>query len=77
MLISVPKAAAWAVEETHRRPTMPTHSIYEFTCLCGRNFQTDDPSEIRCPDCGRALVLEWRPTHPGGICAAHIEEARP
>jgi DNA-directed RNA polymerase subunit RPC12/RpoP len=56
---------------------MPTHSIYEFTCICGRNFQTDDPSDIRCPDCGRALVLEWRPAHPGGICAAHIEEARP
>jgi DNA-directed RNA polymerase subunit RPC12/RpoP len=53
------------------------HSVYEFTCICGRNFQTDDPADIRCPDCGRALVLEWSPTHTGGICAAHIEEAQP
>jgi DNA-directed RNA polymerase subunit RPC12/RpoP len=39
---------------------MPIHPVYEFTCICGRNFQTDDPTEIQCPDCGRALVIEWR-----------------
>jgi DNA-directed RNA polymerase subunit RPC12/RpoP len=56
---------------------MAIHSVYEFTCICGRNFQTENPADIHCPDCGRALVLEWRPAYPGGICDARIEEARP
>jgi hypothetical protein len=41
-------------------PIMPIHSVYEFTCICGRNFQTDDPHDHHCPDCGRAVVIEWR-----------------
>lgn len=43
---------------------MSEHSIYEFTCVCGQNFQTEDPHEIECPVCGRALTVAWRrPPH--------------
>ncbi len=45
---------------------MPKTSMYEFTCVCGQNFQTEDPHELECPVCGRALTVEWR--RPPGRC---------
>lgn len=52
---------------------MPTSSVYEFTCVCGQNFQTEDPHEIECPVCGRTLIVEWR--HPLGRSeTADVEE---
>ncbi len=38
------------------------HSVYEFTSICGQNFLTEDPARRICPECGRSLVLDWKPT---------------
>ena len=54
------RRAKWAADLSPGMPIMPIHSVYEFTCICGRNFQTDDPHDHHCPDCGRAVVIEWR-----------------
>jgi hypothetical protein len=36
-------------------------AIYEFTSVCGQNFETDDPNCRACPECGRSAVLDWKP----------------
>lgn len=38
---------------------MRLRSVYEFLCLCGRQFSLQQPEEIICPDCGRQLVVCW------------------
>jgi hypothetical protein len=35
-------------------------SLYEFTCLCGRRYETAEPAAFACAACGRMLVMEWR-----------------
>jgi DNA-directed RNA polymerase subunit RPC12/RpoP len=40
---------------------MWTHSIYVFSCVCGRKLRTATGGAFRCPDCGRLLVVDWRP----------------
>jgi DNA-directed RNA polymerase subunit RPC12/RpoP len=52
---------------------MPITSVYEFTCVCGQNFQTEDPHEIQCPFCGRTLTVEWR-RPPGRSRTEEVEE---
>ncbi len=52
---------------------MPTQSMYEFTCVCGQNFQTEDPHEIQRPVCGRTLTVEWR-RPPGRSGSENVEE---
>jgi len=37
------------------------HSVYEFTSVCGQNFQTEDPDPRVCPECGQSAVVEWKP----------------
>ena len=49
---------------------MPGSSIYEFARLCGRLLHTSDSKPITCPNCGRALVVEWR----GGVDALPAPE---
>ncbi len=39
---------------------MNLYSVYKFSCLCGREFQTREKGTFECPDCHRVLVLEWR-----------------
>ncbi len=39
---------------------MNLYSVYKFSCLCGREFQTREKGTFECPDCHRILVLEWR-----------------
>jgi hypothetical protein len=39
-------------------------SVYEFTSISGQNFLTEDPQWRICPECGRSLVLDWKPTPP-------------
>ncbi len=53
---------------------MSVTSVYEFTCVCGQNFQTEDPHEIECPVCGRTLTVEWRrpPGRDGAIAAEEV-----
>jgi DNA-directed RNA polymerase subunit RPC12/RpoP len=36
-------------------------SAFFFSCLCGHEFQTEHKGTFQCPDCGRLLVIEWRP----------------
>jgi hypothetical protein len=36
------------------------NSVYEFACICGQHFEVEDPLDLLCPRCGRALVVEWR-----------------
>jgi hypothetical protein len=36
------------------------NSVYEFACICGQHFEVEDPHDLFCPRCGRALVVEWR-----------------
>ena len=36
-------------------------SVFIFACVCGRQFQQEEKDSFRCPECGRLLVLEWRP----------------
>jgi hypothetical protein len=36
------------------------NSVYEFACICGQHFEVEDPLDLLCPRCGRALVIEWR-----------------
>jgi DNA-directed RNA polymerase subunit RPC12/RpoP len=36
-------------------------SAFFFSCICGRAFQKEERETFRCPDCGRLLVLDWRP----------------
>ncbi len=43
---------------------MNLYSVYKFSCLCGREFQTREKGTIECPDCRRILVLEWRDDFP-------------
>lgn len=38
-------------------------SVYEFLCLCGRQFSLEQPAEITCPECGRHLVVCWNELH--------------
>ncbi len=38
---------------------MRLRSVYEFLCLWGHQFCVEQPVEIRCPDCGRHLVVCW------------------
>ena len=56
---------------------MPMHSVYEFTCVCGRNFQTDEPHDLQCPGCGRGLVVEWRAAPVQGAVSSECQEVRP
>jgi predicted RNA-binding Zn-ribbon protein involved in translation (DUF1610 family) len=36
-------------------------SVFIFACVCGCEFQREEKDSFRCPECGRLLVLEWRP----------------
>lgn len=38
---------------------MREHSVFEFTCPCGREFQAGSEGSFRCPVCGRQLEVEW------------------
>lgn len=42
---------------------MLSKSIFIFSCLCGCEFQKEEKEAFRCPECGRLLVLEWRPEY--------------
>jgi Zn finger protein HypA/HybF involved in hydrogenase expression len=44
---------------------MRLRSVYELVCLCGRQFCLEQPEEIKCPDCGRRLVVCWNELHDG------------
>jgi len=41
-------------------------SVFMFACLCGCEFQLEEKDSFRCPECGRLLVLEWRPEDGAG-----------
>jgi hypothetical protein len=41
--------------------TLTNHAMYEFTSICGQNFETDDPNCRACPECGQSAVLDWKP----------------
>ena len=43
---------------------MNLYSVYTFSCLCGREFQTREKGTLECSDCHRMLVLEWRDDAP-------------
>jgi predicted RNA-binding Zn-ribbon protein involved in translation (DUF1610 family) len=34
-------------------------SIYCLDCPCGRHIETRE-EKLKCPECGRLLVIEWR-----------------
>lgn len=34
------------------------HSVWEVTCMCGREFSTRE-TETVCPHCGRSIRIEW------------------
>jgi hypothetical protein len=38
---------------------MRVHSVYVFSCLCGRAFEISGVGNLICEDCGRLLVLDW------------------
>ena len=38
---------------------MRMHSVYVFSCLCGRAFEISGAENLICADCGRLLVLDW------------------
>jgi DNA-directed RNA polymerase subunit RPC12/RpoP len=44
---------------------MNLNSVYKFSCLCGREFQTKEKGTIECPDCHRILMVQWRDDSPG------------
>jgi hypothetical protein len=48
---------------------------YEFTSICGQNFQTSDPSQRVCPLCGRSMVLDWKPILPSNGGEVRLDEA--
>jgi hypothetical protein len=43
---------------------MREKSLCEFTCPCGRRYETSDVAAFACAACGRMLVIEWRGRHP-------------
>ena len=44
---------------------MRLRSVYEFVCLCGRQFCLEQPDEITCLDCGRHLMVCWSELQDG------------
>jgi len=38
---------------------MRMHSVFVFSCLCGREFESITGASLRCESCGRLLVLDW------------------
>jgi hypothetical protein len=40
---------------------MTGRAMYEFTSVCGQNFETEDPNCRACPECGRSAILDWKP----------------
>lgn len=38
---------------------MRTESVYEFRCLCGKQYQEHWERMFACPQCGRLLQLDW------------------
>lgn len=51
---------------------MLNRSVFIFACLCGCEFQLEEKDTFRCPECGRLLVLEWRPEDVTGCTDADL-----
>lgn len=51
---------------------MLNRSVFIFACLCGCEFQMEEKHTFRCPECGRLLVLEWRPEDVTGCTDADL-----
>jgi hypothetical protein len=45
---------------------MLNRSVFIFACVCRCEFQLEEKGSFRCPECGRLLVLEWRPEDGAG-----------
>jgi hypothetical protein len=52
-----------------------SRSIFIFSCLCACEFQKEEKEAFRCPECGRLLVLGWRPEYDGARSEAVQFEA--
>jgi hypothetical protein len=55
---------------------MLNRSVFIFACLCGCEFQLEQKDSFRCPECGRFLVLEWRPEDGAGDAGVDLSGER-